>query len=412
MKAILDMTEASVRLISEQEDVLCPAVALNAPHKLEFGDKAKRVSKLNPLTVRFDYWSRLSTLPFSTNFGECRHAADIVYEQLRVMSASLAKDTELHLIAPANFSNEQLSLFMGISESLGFKVTKIIDRALAAASREGPITFVEFQWRQALVSTVGFDGEFLFVDQYYSIAGAGVLDIEESVMEVISKICVDQTRFDPRRSAESEQLLLLKIPSILRDLDKKGEIEVGLLDRTFRLNSESLSFLGEGLLAKIKTDLAQNLVMEDWIKVMPGLEPVSTISGHDIIAQASKLFTQQHWSSKDICRLSKIVATGKDFTTPHFRQETTGGRPEGVEEVSQDGPTHLLINNRAHPLLPNSSVISEFRLQLTNGKWHLKPEYKGFVMPFNTQQGSDYIAIGTKLYRHDGVEALVISIAE
>ena len=113
MSAILDIADANIRMVSDSLDIRSPAVVLK-DDSLVFGEDAKKVSKLDPLAVRFDYWSRLSTSPMMSSFGQMRHTADLVYEHLKMLTKDLPRGSEINLIAPATYSNDQLSLFYSI----------------------------------------------------------------------------------------------------------------------------------------------------------------------------------------------------------------------------------------------------------------------------------------------------------
>ena len=58
--------------------------------------------------------------------------------------------------------------------------------------------------------------------------GLGYIDLLELCLEECADACVDQTRFDPRRSAESEQTLLDALPGVLTLLKDRPEVSVEL----------------------------------------------------------------------------------------------------------------------------------------------------------------------------------------
>ena len=265
MSAILDIADANIRMVSDSLDIRSPAVVLKKDDSLVFGEDAKKVSKLDPLAVRFDYWSRLSTSPMMSSFGQMRHTADLVYEHLKMLTKDLPRGSEINLIAPATYSNDQLSLLLGISQALGFKVSKILNRSLAAAAKFGSVTL----WSSvatSLGSTIQVDDGFLSLSKHYSAQGTGILDLEDKILEATSKICVDQTRFDPRRALRASKLYYQNTQITGRS-KARGDATVELGDRVFGVTKQELEFLCKDIYAT-KVSEGDIVIMEEWASLI------------------------------------------------------------------------------------------------------------------------------------------------
>ena len=410
MSAILDIADANIRMVSDSLDIRSPAVVLKKDDSLVFGEDAKKVSKLDPLAVRFDYWSRLSTSPMMSSFGQMRHTADLVYEHLKMLTKDLPRGSEINLIAPATYSNDQLSLLLGISQALGFKVSKILNRSLAAAAKFGSVTFVEFQWRQALVSTIQVDDGFLSLSKHYSAQGTGILDLEDKILEATSKICVDQTRFDPRRSAASEQALLSKIPGLLADLKRESDATVELGDRVFGVTKQELEFLCKDIYAALKVSEGDIVIMEEWASLIPGFYKVEAVTSDSLIESAKQIFANESWSDDDLARLDRIHFEAPDKPIRKIKTTTTATEPANpIEDVGLKA-THLLVGSIAYRLTDAEHAISDFHLTYEDGTLRLSKGASRKITVVYSREDTEQLTAGTRLFRSDGVEALLIHV--
>ena len=74
--------------------------------------------------------------------------------------------------------------------------------------------------------------------------------------------CVEQTRFDPRRSAESEQQLWNALPDLLGALKATAEHSVSLGQYQFTVSQDDIAPIGRALMIEIDRVVAST---DRWI---------------------------------------------------------------------------------------------------------------------------------------------------
>ena len=251
----LDINDTSLSLNNAEEVVSSPGAVLSDAGTLHFGEYAVSQLKRRPLDVKSDYWSQLSTAPLSAQFGRARHTADLVYEHLKSLIPHPERLHDLCIIAPSNMNQTQLELLLGILSALNIEPRAVIDRALIAhAGQSAPGVNLSLQWRQLVVTELEQIDQRLSVHKTTAIPGLGYLDLLEDCLEHVADACVAQTRFDPRRSAASEQTLLSAIPGLLASQTDDNELSVEVESYTFKVARDALKKVGQRVLDAVNTD--------------------------------------------------------------------------------------------------------------------------------------------------------------
>ena len=81
---VLEFNDAGLRL-SDASGILLssPGYAYVNAKEIEFGERARKRSKVNPLSSYNQFWHKLSLDPFSKPVGNFRHNADIAFSHLQ-----------------------------------------------------------------------------------------------------------------------------------------------------------------------------------------------------------------------------------------------------------------------------------------------------------------------------------------
>ena len=133
------------------------------------------------------------------------------------------------LAAPGSMRHEQLSLLLGIVQQCPFDAVGLVNRSVALGSLCAPhasLRHLEIQMHQAVLSELQVEDGELRLQRTAPLPGCGLLQLQERLVEVIAGAFVRQTRFDPRRKADSEQALYDALPGVLRELRAAGEANV------------------------------------------------------------------------------------------------------------------------------------------------------------------------------------------
>ena len=262
---VLDINDSSLGLWRDEECILSsPGYALLEGQDYNFGEEAKAQARLRPRQINHRFWSQLDTEPLNPRFGPGRHSADLVHAHLLALYEAGGRPEELVIAAPANLQHEQLSLLLGIIGQCPFEAIGLVDRAVAATS-QSPVSdynwHVELQLNKALLTGMRFVDGALQRDASVPVPGSGWLAVMDSLAKAVADAFIRQTRFDPRRSAATEQELYNQLPQLLQKLKSHAESNMELGGNQARIErsllAESCANHYQRILRTVTSDSAQ-----------------------------------------------------------------------------------------------------------------------------------------------------------
>ena len=199
-------------LITDGERILCrePGFALLEDDGLVTGRDAWASASLEPRRIQNHYWSELTTTTLPDARFKHLTAADLVSQQLETLWQRVAKPGDrLALAVPAYLSNENLGLLLGIAEDLGIPIVAMVDAAVAATRRRYtnavPVN-IDLSLHSALVTRLTQDTQ-AQCERAVVVDESGMLGLYNIWLRVIAETFVQQSRFDPLHTAETEQAL-------------------------------------------------------------------------------------------------------------------------------------------------------------------------------------------------------------
>jgi len=435
-RIILDITDSQIVLSAGSSIIRSPGAALasvsggisradrNAQNSstLTFGQPVLEVLKRRPLETRTDFWAQLSTVPLNTEFAGVRHSADLVYEHLKFIFAEaereIASVDDFAIIAPSNISQTQLELLLGILNAIGKTPSAILDRALVHQQVVGEAgVHLDLQWRQMVVTEVKLENGQLVVGNSSTLPGSGYLDILEQCLEHSADMCVEQTRFDPRRSAESEQLLFNAIPAALATLAISEEAALSVSGYDFKVSRTGLEFIGKRLMAAVEG--AVGAVSADGLLAgLPGVRFDGTAS-EKRLGEAVEQILSSRASDAALSRISRAEVKDKSIVESALSATELDEEHEEIVRTTDSpsepmssfaGPTHVLINSRAYSIATQSMEAQGFGLVVDDGKVQIAGDFRNQVNVLSTESSYDQLLAGCRLYRNDGTEALLIHV--
>jgi hypothetical protein len=242
---ILDINDTNLGLwLNGELGLSSPGYALLQGEEYSFGEAAKAEARRHPRQINHRYWSQLDTEPLNPPFGPGRHTADLVHSHLLSIYQDAGRPEKVIVAAPGSLQYNQLALLLGIVEQCPFNVAGLVDRAVAAAARHPVKEYnwhVELQLNQALLTGMRWENGQLIRDNMVPIPGSGWLALQDSLTRAIAEAFIQQTRFDPRRSATNEQALYDVLPAILQKLKSSSETNVDLDGRQARVERANLA---------------------------------------------------------------------------------------------------------------------------------------------------------------------------
>ena len=379
--AILDLHDSNLQLWWGEQYLSSPGYALLTGRDYRFGREARASARLEPRNVNTRYWWQLSTEPLQPALGPARHTADLVHAHLKQLHEEAGQPGELLLAAPGSMHREQLSLLLGIIQQCSFDVVGLVHRSVALGSAHGGpgrMFHLEVQLHQALVTEMAVHDGQLLLERSLPLPGAGFLQLQERLVEIIAAGFIRQTRFDPRRKAATEQQLYDALPDTLRALRQEGERNLEV--NGYRARVTRLELLGAGQrlfdgIAQIIGNLetGDRLLVDPIAALLPGMaEQYPAMI--ELERQALRDALQQH--------LGRLVQRDQplNFITalPCLAGSRNPAEPQATEpEPAPEPPpaTHLLQGARAIPLAASGVALGEgWQLVAAGAGWQLRGE--------------------------------------
>jgi len=414
---LLDCNDASLRLWSGDEALWSPGIVWFNEGQYQFGEPAWLQARRAPREINNRYWHRLSTQALSPALGPARHTADLVHAHLEALLEDSRDD--LALVIPGAMESGQLSLLLGILQTLPVNAKSVVHRsALAGAAVGQPCAHVELQLHHASITVVTVENQIAQAGDTQLLPGHGLLGLMDDIAERIGEQFVTQTRFDPQRRAETEQMLYQQIPELLRSLATQSEISCTLEGHTARIGADALRPVGAAFtraLSPLLPEASTHIALDTLLSALPGLE-----LPHD----STKIGPEM------------VPAIARTMAVPegalHFQREAPCGITAAVEKVdignaesevsvepasaalaqigsgqSQLPATHQLVAGRATPLSMGTNIVEG---AVASGPSELSID-PGASVQLNGQPAEGVIALcaGDRL-NAAGIEVLFIAV--
>ena len=187
-----------------------PGFALLDDNELVTGSAAYAQFRIKPRRIHNRFWSNLRTDPLPDSRFHHLSSADLASRQLEQIWNSVATGGDRMVIAvPGYMNNDNLGLLLGIAAELGLPIVAMVDAAVAATRREykGAVpVHVDLSLHSSMLTRIAQGGQ-AQVDRTEVIEDSGLLALFDAWVRVIAEAFVQQSRFDPLHTAETEQVI-------------------------------------------------------------------------------------------------------------------------------------------------------------------------------------------------------------
>ena len=358
---LLDCNDAALRLWQEGEAQWSPGLAWFSEGRYQFGEIAWQQARRAPREVNTRYWHRLSTQPLSPALGPARHTADLAHAHLATLFPDTAINEPVALAVPGAMDTGQLSLLLGILQTLPVEISAVIHRsALVGAHLGQPCAHIEVQLHQASITVIDIDNGEAHVGDTGLLPGCGLLGLLDEIAEAIGQQFVAQTRFDPQRRADTEQALYEQIPELLKRLSTQSEVSCTVDDHTARINADTLRPVGEALSRELRQALPDSIghiALDTLLSDLPGLSlphPITEIApsvlwqavdAHVVPTEGELVFQQRlacQSHSTETPPGTPVVASPSSIQTTPSREATQA--------------THQVVSGRAMLLVAGAPI--------------------------------------------------------
>ncbi len=240
------------------------------------------------------------------------------------------------------------------------------------------------------------------MQQTTPLPGCGLLQLQERLIELIAADFVRQTRFDPRRKADSEQQLYDVLPSVLQSLINNPETNVEVMGYRARVNRAQLRSACDLLFSSVTDTMGvlrpqDQIIIDPIAGLLPGLLehfPHATLIENEslpVAFQYNKKFLLESRSGAEDDTLPFITSLPCKSASVLATERQALHKPALI--VSEPAPakadhpsaTHLLIGVVASALRPSGTAVKQ-GLEILNqdGNWILRGSAKAKV------NGDDY----------------------
>lgn len=392
--ALLDCRDTRITLWLDGVEHASPGFALFDGGDYQFGQVAQEQSRLRPRDSNNRYWWQLSTQELKPALGPARHTADLVHAHLQHVHQSADKPAALTLVVPDSMPREQLSLLLGITQACEFDVAGLLSRSVLLASTQSmagdaeQLFHVEAQLNQTIVNELVRDGDQLRLARSTPLPACGLLALEERCVSAIATAFVQQTRFDPRRAAESEQTLYNRLPAILKEINDKGEASIDIDGHRCRVSGATLASVSERLLKGVNQarNPAAPVLLDVELMQIPGVAALEgSVTTVDKGALWSSWAKQRHHlpTPEGDVHLVDVLTLHTDVeieesdsvelkTEAAISKESPAAVKPATAKTNNGQATHVLLGVKALPLRDNEVILSEdFVLRRENHHWTL-----------------------------------------
>lgn len=363
--AVLELNDQN--LIIQAEDGTQhtePGFAQLTANGIITGDSARAVAWQQPQQSYNQYWRQFNQLALPSKQRWARHHADIAFAQIKQLVAAVGSPEQLILSVPGSFSDEQLSLLLGLASAVPVEIVAVIDSALASSvGQDSDALVIELQLQQTVVTRLTKVDDRQQITDQEVIPDLGVMQLYNAVARHISDQLIADYRYDPLHTSDGEQLIYDQLPHWLMQLGWEDEISVTVPSAQGDLNlvlrkqqiAEILEQRLNGLNTLIKKHPGAELSFSHSASLLPTLLPQFAQAG--LCKQNSGIDNcfnlQDKLTAGELQRISELQAPGKSKT----------GASKKIHQA-----THLLYQDHGYPLdQPISLHIANKQLSLVTG---------------------------------------------
>ena len=357
-------------VITDGERILCrePGFALLEDDGLVTGQEAWNSASLKPRRIQHGYWANLSTEPLADARFRHLSSADLVSKQLETMWGRVASPGDrLALAVPGYMGNASLGLLLGIAMELEIPVVGMVDAAVAATRREyvnAVPVHVDLSLHCAMLTRLSQDGQAQY-ERSAVVDEAGMLDLYDIWLRTIAETFVQQSRFDPLHTAETEQALQDNMPGWLAAASSRDAVSMEIEYRgiTHKAEIESIEFVSSAtavyqaivsnLRALFRAGDTPALQLSDRAARMPGFAETLTarVGGEIFLLEPGATARGLARRCPD-SRPGSTVSLVRHLPWDQARVEV---KVEGSEQGTQ--PTHVLFGDTATAVGANALVL-------------------------------------------------------
>lgn len=365
------INDAAITVLSGERIVYRePGFALLDGSEVESGNKAFGNARIHPRRIQNRYWSNLTTEPLKVHGFSHLSAADLVSRQLEQMWRAAGNADELVVAVPAYMDPQQLGLFLGIAGELELPVVAMVDAAVAATRRQyrnAVPVHIDMGLHATALTRLAQSDRVQF-DRAEVLHDSGLHALYDIWLNTIAEVFVQQSRFDPLHTAETEQMLLDNLAQWLAQAARQDRVQLHLpyagIDHTAEI--ESLALIGAA--APVYQQIASRLralyragdipaiQVTDRIARLPGLAEMlkARVGGEVFVLEAGAT------ARGALARIDEASVRGSGISLRRqlfWDRTATEVERDETASVHAAVPTHLLFGSKAFAVTASPIVL-------------------------------------------------------
>lgn len=367
----IHINDAGITLLGKDQIVYRePGFAWLGDDSLETGSAAFAKARIDPRRIQHRYWSELVTEPLKDSRFTHLSAADLVSRQLeQIWKAAGSGITELYVAVPPYMEAQHLGLFLGIAGELKIPVAAMVDAPVAATRREyrnAVPVHIEMSLHAATLSRMSQQGA-TQAERSDVLENCGVYALYDNWLNTVAEAFVQQSRFDPLHTAQTEQMLVTRLGGWLTEAARGDHVEMQLehSGTTYSASLESLALIGAAapiyqqisnrLRAMFRAEDTPALQVSDRVVRLPGLTEMlkARVGGEVFVlepgATARGALARCRQTAGDAGGISLIRQLPWDQAAVEIEKHADDRAEAGM-------PTHLLYGHTAYAI-GNSALV-------------------------------------------------------
>jgi hypothetical protein len=348
-----------------------PGFALLDDRDLTTGNEAFANARIHPRRVQHRYWSNLETTPLEVQRFSHLSAADLASRQLEQMwRAGGGNAGELVVAVPAYMDTKHLGLFLGIAGELKLPVVALVDAAVAATRRhykDAVPVHIDMGLHATTLTRLSQPGQ-AQLERVEVLQDSGIYALYDIWLNVLAEAFVQQSRFDPLHTAETEQMLLNNLAQWLAQAAHHERVQLELQYRGIRHDAEIESLALIGAAAPVYQPIASKLralyraedtpaiQVTDRVARLPGLPEMlkARVGGEVFVLEPGAT------ARGALARIREISGRGSSVSLrrhlPWDQSEVAVERDE-MARLHAGVPTHLLFGSKAYTIAASPALV-------------------------------------------------------
>lgn len=292
----------------------------------------------------------------------------------RLSSVPIHRDEPIWLAAPASAQAPGLGAFLAVAREVELGVSGFVDAAtacVAALALDRPALVLELGLHHVAATAIERVGHQVSRRRTVLSRAGGWIEVQQSWLELIARLMVQQTRFDPLHEGASEQQLFDALRPLAREAQAHGFATASLQGSTLKVavTRDQLAQASQGLRREVMQlvhGLRQAgrplvLVAPAAMCEVPGLhEDLDSLAGCELIA------LPEGFAAAAVCLLDLPARKDGDpvrllrrLPIPPASTQLPGTlrEPLGTRRAAGPPPSHLLLEGQAHALSGEPLVV-------------------------------------------------------